>query len=51
MISEKLFSFLWSEEIKVIGYNLVSFIHNLMDNIPISTKCNVLFNNEHLISI
>jgi len=43
-------SFLWSEEIIVIGYNLVSFLHNLMENIVL-TKCNVLFNNEHLILI
>ena len=44
-------SFLWSKEIIVIGYNLVSFLHNCMKNIFVSTKCNVLSNNQHLIII
>ena len=48
---KKCISFLWSEEIIVIGYNLVSFLHNFMKNISVLTKCNVLFNNEHLILI
>ena len=39
-------SFLWSEEIIVIGYNSVSFLHNFMENISVLTKCNVLFNNK-----
>ena len=43
--------FLLSEEIIVIGYNLVSFLHNFMENISGWTKINVLFNNEHLILI
>ena len=43
--------FLCSEEIIVIGYNLVSFLHNFMENISFLTKCNVLFNNENLILI
>ena len=42
--------FLRSEEIIVTGYNLVSFLYNLMENIVLP-KCNVLFNNEHLILI
>ena len=37
------------EEIIVIGYNLVIFLHNFMENISVLTKCNVLFNKEHLI--
>ena len=44
-------SFLWSEEIIVIGYNLLSFLYNFMENISVLIKCNVLFNNEHLILI
>ena len=44
-------SFSWSEEIIVIEYNLVSFLHNSMENISVLTKCNVLTNNEHLILI
>ena len=27
----------------------ISFLHNCMENISVLTKCNVLFNNEHLI--
>ena len=38
--------FLWSEEIIVIGYNLVSFLRNF-----IGKKCHVFFNYEHLILI
>ena len=49
MISEKLFSFLLSEEILVIRYILVSCHYNCMENISELTECNVLFNNEHLI--
>jgi len=30
----------------VTGYNLVSFLHNFMENISVLTKRNVLFNNE-----
>ena len=41
----------WLEEIKVIGYNLVSFLHNFMENISVLTKSNVLFDNEYLILI
>jgi len=44
-------TFLWSEEIIVIGYNLVSFLHNFFGEYFCLTKCNVLFNNEHLILI
>ena len=33
MISEKLSLILWAEEIIVIGYNLVSFLHNFMENL------------------
>ena len=44
-------SCLWSEEIMVIEYSLVSFLQNFMENISVLTKCNVLFSNEHLISI
>ena len=47
-------SFLWSEDILVIGYNMVSFLHNFMENmsvLSVLTKRNVLFNNEHLKSI
>ena len=29
------FSFLWSEEIVVIGYDLVSFLHNFVENISV----------------
>ena len=36
-------SFLWSEEIIVIEYNLVSFLHNCIENISVQPKCNVLF--------
>ena len=43
-------SFLWSEII-VIGYNLVSFLYNFIENISVLTKCNVLFNYKHLILI
>ena len=43
--------FLWSEEIIVIIYNLVSFAHKSTENISVLTKCNVLLNNEHLILI
>ena len=46
MISENCISFLWSEEIMVIGYNLVWFLHNFMENISFLTKCNVLSNND-----
>ena len=42
-------SFLWPEVVIVIGINLVSFHHNFMENISVLTKCNVLFDNEHLI--
>ena len=42
---------LWYKEIIVIGYNLVSFHHNFMENISVLKKWNVLFNNEHLILI
>ena len=48
MISENCISFLWSEEIIVIGYKLLSFLHNFIEKIYVLTKCNVLFNNEHL---
>jgi len=41
--------FLWSGEIIVIGYNLVSFLHNFMEKISVLTKCNALFYDEHLI--
>ena len=51
MISEKFYFILWSEEIIVIGYNLVSFLHNFIENISVLKKYNVLFNNEHLILI
>ena len=50
MISENCISFLWSEEIIVIGYKL-SFLRNFMENSSILTKCNVLFKNGHLILI
>ena len=43
--------FVWSEEIIVIGYELVSFLRGFIENIYVLTKCNVLFNNEHLILI
>ena len=39
-----------SEEIIVIDI-LASFLHILMENISVLTKCKVLFNNEHLILI
>jgi len=48
MISDKI---VWSGEIIVIGYNLVSFLHNFMENISVLTKCNVLFDNKHFILI
>ena len=51
MISENCISFSWSEEIIVIGYNVVSFLHSFMENISDLTECNALFNNEHLILI
>ena len=42
-------SFLSSEEMKVIKYNLVlSFLHTFMQNIIVFTKCNVLFNNDEI---
>ena len=44
-------SFLWYEEIIVIGYNLVSFLNNFRENISDLTECNVLYNNEHSIWI
>jgi len=37
-------SFLWSEKIIVIRYNLASFLHSFRENISVLTKCNVLFN-------
>ena len=53
MISENCISLLWSEEIIVIGYNLVSFqiFPNFMEHMSVLTKCNALFKNEHLILI
>ena len=47
----KIAFFVYFEEIIVIGYNLVSFLHNFMENISVLTKCKVLLNNEHLILI
>ena len=38
-------------KISVNGYNLVSILHYFMENISVLTKCNVLFNNGHLILI
>ena len=51
MFSKNCISLLWSEEIIVIGYNLVSFLPNFMENISVLIKCNVLYNNGHLILI
>ena len=50
MITENCISYLWSEEIIVIGSNLRYFQH-CMENISVLKKCDVLFNNEHSISI
>ena len=41
MITEELYFILWSEKIIVIRYNLVSFLHNFMENISI-----LLIDNE-----
>ena len=43
----KIAFYLWSEEIIAIGYNLVSFLHNFMEDVSVLTKCNVLFNNQY----
>ena len=42
MISENFYLILWSEEIIFIGYNLVRFLQNFMENIPVLTKCIVI---------
>ena len=41
-------SYFWSEEIIVVGYNLVSFLHNCMENISVFKNVFFLSNNEHL---
>lgn len=42
-VSEKLYFILWSEEIIVIGYNLVSSLRNFMKNISVLTKCTMFY--------
>ena len=37
------FLILWSEEIIVVGYNLVSFLYNCMENFSVWTIYHVLF--------
>ena len=44
-------SLLWFEKIILIGYILVSFLQNCMENISVLPKCIVLYYNEQLILI